>query len=86
MPHGEEPVSHGETQVVLVELDEGRVELSGAAHAPGKGVGLELKPAAQHRQAEGQELTGRHVAGRSQVDDKHTSPYFRSHSLAVFAC
>lgn len=27
VPHGEQPVSHWEAQVVLVELDEGRVEL-----------------------------------------------------------
>lgn len=27
VPHGEQPVSHGEAQVVLVEFDEGRVEL-----------------------------------------------------------
>lgn len=57
MPHREEPVSHWETQVVLVELDKGGVELRGAAHPLGEGISLELEPATQHRQAEGEELT-----------------------------
>lgn len=56
VPHGEQPVSHREAQVVLVELDEGRVELRGFAHAASKGIGLELKSATQNRQTEGQEL------------------------------
>ncbi len=56
MPHGEQPVRHWEAQVVLVELDECRVELSGFAHATRKGICLELEPAAQDCQTEGQEL------------------------------
>lgn len=56
VPHGEQPVSHGEAQVVLVEFDEGRVELRRFAHVARKGVCLELKPATQHGQTEGQEL------------------------------
>lgn len=56
VPHREQPISHRKTQVVLIELDEGRVEFSGFAHAPGKGICLELKPATQDRQTEGQQL------------------------------
>lgn len=56
VPHGEQPVSHGEAQVILVELDEGRVELGGFAHAACKSICLELKPATQDCQTEGQEL------------------------------
>lgn len=56
MPHGEQPVSHGEAQVVLVELNEGRVELRGFAHGQCERVRLELEPAAQDGEAEGQEL------------------------------
>lgn len=59
MPHGKQPVRHGEAQVVLVELDEGRVELGCFAHAACKGICLELKPATQDRQTEGQELQRR---------------------------
>lgn len=61
VPHGEQPVSHGEAQVVLVELDEGRVELGGFAHAACKSISLELKPATQDRQTEGQELQPQHI-------------------------
>lgn len=56
VPHWEQPVSHRETQVVLVELDQGRVELRGFAHIACKGISLELKPATQDCQTEGQEL------------------------------
>lgn len=56
VPHGEQPVSYRESQVVLVELDEGRVELRSFAHATCKGICLKLKPATQDRQAEGQQL------------------------------
>lgn len=52
VPHGEQPVSHREAQVVLVELDEGRVKLRGFAHAACKGICLELKPATQNCQTE----------------------------------
>ena len=56
VPHGEQPVSHWEAQVVLIELDEGRVQLRGFAHTQCKCIGLELEAAAQDREAEGQEL------------------------------
>ena len=56
VPHGKEPGSHREAQVVFVELDECRAELRGSTHAPCKGVRLELKPAAQDSQTEGQDL------------------------------
>lgn len=56
MPHGEEPVCNREAQVVLVQLDEGRVQLRGFAHTARKGICLELKPATQDRQTERQEL------------------------------
>lgn len=56
VPHGEQPVSHGEAQVVFVELDEGRAELGGFAHAAGKSIRLELEPATQDCQTEGQDL------------------------------
>ena len=56
MPHGEQPVGHWEAQVVFIELDEGRVQLRGFAHSQCKRIGLELKAAAQDREAEGQEL------------------------------
>lgn len=56
MPHGEEPVRNRKAQVVLVELDESRVQRGGFAHAASEGVCLELKPAAQDGQTEGQQL------------------------------
>lgn len=56
MPHGEQPVSHGEAQVVLVQLNEGRVELRGFAHGHGERIRLELVAAAQDGETEGQEL------------------------------
>ena len=56
MPHGEQPVGHWEAQVVLIELDEGGVQLRGFAHSQCKRIGLELEAAAQDREAEGQEL------------------------------
>ena len=52
VPHGEQPVSHREPKVVLVELNEGRVELGGFAHAACEGICLELKPATQDCQTE----------------------------------
>lgn len=68
VPHGKQPVSHGEAQVVLVELDEGRVELGGFAHAACKGICLELKPATQDCQTEGQKLI---VRGEDELEDNH---------------
>lgn len=59
VPHGEQPVSHWEAQVVLVELDEGRAELGGLAHAACKSISLELEPATQDCQTEGQDLRGK---------------------------
>lgn len=56
VPHGEEPVCNREAQVVLVQLDEGRVQLRGFAHTTRKGICLELKPATQDCQTERQEL------------------------------
>jgi len=56
VPHGEQPVSHGEAQVVLVQLNEGRVELRGFAHGHGERIRLELVAAAQDGETEGQEL------------------------------
>lgn len=61
VPHGEQPVGHREAQVVLVELDEGGVELGGFAHAARKSVCLELKPATQDGQTEGQELRRQNI-------------------------
>ena len=59
MPHGKQPVGHGEAQVVFVELDESGVQLCGSAQAPGERVRLELKPPTQHSQAERQQLEER---------------------------
>lgn len=56
MPHGEEPISHRKAQVVFVEFNKRRAELSRPAHGSCKRVCLELEPAAQHSQAERQEL------------------------------
>lgn len=69
VPHGEEPVRHREAQVVHVELDEGRVQLWGFAHVTSEGVRLELKPAAQNRQTERQQLQNR--AGEGGLIDSH---------------
>lgn len=56
VPHGEQPVGYRKAQVVLVELDEGRVELRSFAHATCKSICLKLKPATQDCQTERQEL------------------------------
>lgn len=56
MPHGEQPVSNREAQVVFVKLDESRVKLRGFAQAASEGICLELKPATQDRQTERQKL------------------------------
>lgn len=75
VPHGEQPVGHREAQVVLVELDEGRVELGGFAHAACKGICLELKPATQDCQTEGQELQ------RQKIEKKNVRS--RAHKLTA---
>lgn len=70
VPHGKQPVCHREAQVVLVELDEGRIELRSFAHVTCKGICLELKPATQHRQTEGQQLWRENIilSGHGQPD------------------
>lgn len=68
MPHGEQPVGHGEAQVVLIELDEGRVELGGFAHGACKSICLELKPATQDCQTEGQQLQRQNIE-KSECED-----------------
>lgn len=61
VPHGEQPVSYRKAKVVLVELDEGRVEFRGFAHATCKSICLKLKPATQDCQTERQELQGQNT-------------------------
>lgn len=56
VPHREEPISHRKAQVIFVKLDKGRAELSRSTHGSCKRVCLELESAAQHGQAERQEL------------------------------
>ena len=59
MPGGEEPVREREAEVVPVELDECRAEGGRAVQRLGEGVRLELKPPAQRRHAERQDLQTR---------------------------
>lgn len=76
VPHWEQPVSHRETQVVLVELDEGRVELRSFAHVACKGICLELKPATQDCQTEGQELQKQNIINISSAAQKPPETIF----------
>lgn len=80
VPHGEQPVSHGEAQVVLVELDKSRVELGGFAHAARKGICLELKPATQDCQTEGQQLQRQNIRIRNSSNTDGNYIYQYSHS------
>lgn len=70
VPHGKQPVCHREAQVVLVELDEGRIELWSFAHVTCKGICLELEPATQDRQTKGQQLERENIvlSSRRQPD------------------
>lgn len=61
VPHGKQPVCHREAKVVLVELNEGRIQLWSLAHVAGKGICLKLEPATQDRQTKGQQLKRENV-------------------------
>lgn len=84
VPHGEQPVSHGEAQVVLVEFDEGRIELRSFAHVACKGVCLELKPATQHSQTEGQELQRENIITSAHKQPEAASKILFYNQLPVY--
>ena len=69
--HGrKEPVVDWESEVVVVQFDQGGLKLLGFAEADSKGVGLELKPSAQTGHAEIKETV---VGSGDELENDHQS-------------